>query len=64
MGGFEAVLVFVGWALPILLIVYVFRALGAIIQGMRSINAAGQRIATAVEYLGASPHRYSRTDGG
>lgn len=57
MGGFEAVVVFVGWALPILLIVYVFRALGAIIQGMRSVNAAVQRIVTAVEYLAEAERR-------
>ena len=57
MGGFEAVLVFVGWALPILLIVYLFRALGAIIEGMRSINSAVQRIATAVEYLAEAERR-------
>lgn len=59
MDGFGAVLVFAGWALPILLVVYVFRALGAIIEGMRSINAAVQRIATAVEHLAEAERRRS-----
>lgn len=42
------------WVVPILLIVYLFRTLGVIVDGLRSINAASQRIAAAVEQLVAN----------
>lgn len=41
------------WVIPIVLIVYLFRTLGTIVEGLRSINAGVQRTAAAVEALAA-----------
>ena len=43
------------WGIPILLVIYLFRTLGTIVEGLRSINAASQRIAIAVERLADRP---------
>jgi hypothetical protein len=47
-GGIFIVLV---WGVPLLLVIYLFRTLSTIVEGLRSINAASQRIAVAVEKL-------------
>lgn len=52
MNGAGVALAFaLSWVIPILLIIYLFRTLGAIVEGLRSINAGVQRTATAVEAL-------------
>ena len=43
------------WGIPILLVIYLFRTLSTIVEGLRSINAASQRIAIAVERLADRP---------
>lgn len=54
MDGF-GLLVFsaISWAIPIVIVVFLFRTLATIVEGLRSINAASQRIAAAVEALAA-----------
>ena len=60
MNGIGVVLVFaLSWIIPIVLIVYFFRTLGTIVEGLRSINVAVQRTATAVEAIAA---RGTRSD--
>jgi hypothetical protein len=39
------------WGIPILIVILLFRTLSTIVEGLRSINAASQRIAIAVERL-------------
>ena len=51
--GVQAVLILAGWLLPIAVLVYVLRALNTIILGIRSINAAAQRTADALERIEA-----------
>ena len=54
MNGIAVVLVFaLSWIIPIALVVYFFRTLGTIVEGLRSINAGVQRTAAAVEALAA-----------
>ena len=50
-GVAAVVLVLVAWGIPIGVTVYVIRALGTIVLGLRSINTAVQRMATSVEEL-------------
>ncbi|MFN2506617.1 MAG: hypothetical protein ABR540_20800 [Acidimicrobiales bacterium] len=49
--GIGILFALVGWAIPIGVLVYVLRALNTIILGIRSINAAAQRTAEAVERM-------------
>lgn len=52
MDGIGIVFVFaLTWIVPIVLIVYLFRTLATIVDGLRSINAGVQRTAAAVEAL-------------
>jgi hypothetical protein len=54
MNGSGVVLVFaLSWVIPIALIVYLFRTLATMVEGLRSINAGVQRTAAAVEALAA-----------
>ena len=55
MNGTGVVLALVSWMIPIVLIWFLFRTLGAIVDGLRSINAGVQRTAIAVEALAARP---------
>jgi hypothetical protein len=41
------------WLLPIAILVYVLRALNTIVLGLRSLNAAAQRSAEALERMEA-----------
>ena len=41
------------WIIPIVLVVYLFRTLDTIVEGLRSINVAVQRTAAAVEAMAA-----------
>jgi hypothetical protein len=50
-GAAVALAVTLSWVIPILLVVYLFRTLGVIVAGLRSINAGVQRTAAAVEQL-------------
>ena len=43
--------VVLSWGIPIFLIYTLFRTLGTIVEGLRSINDATQRTALAVEEL-------------
>lgn len=52
-GGLGFVLILAIWLLPIAVLVYVLRALHTIILGMRSINHAVERTASAVERMEA-----------
>lgn len=45
------VLMLLTWIIPIAIVVYVLRALGTIVEGLRSINAGVQRTAAAVEQM-------------
>lgn len=45
------VVLLITWIVPIAIVVYVLRALGTIVEGLRSINAGVQRTATAVEEM-------------
>ena len=47
----ELVVLLVWWVIPIAIVVYIFRALQTIVLGVRSINAAVERTASAVEEL-------------
>ena len=51
--GIQAVFILAGWLPPIAVLVYVFRALNTIILGIRSLNAAAQRTADALERIEA-----------
>ena len=52
MDGLGVALVFaLSWVVPVALVVYLFRTLGTIVDGLRSINAGVQRTAAAVERL-------------
>jgi len=42
-----------GWLLPIAILVYLLRALNTIVLGIRSLNAAAQRTAAALERMEA-----------
>ena len=54
MNGIGVLLVFaLSWIVPIALVIYLFRTLGTIVEGIRSINAGVQRTAAAVEVLAA-----------
>lgn len=46
-------LIGLSWIVPVAFIVYLFRALGTIVEGLRSINAGVQRTAAAVEAIAA-----------
>ena len=50
-GVVVGVVMFLSWMVPVVLVVYLFRTLGTIVDGLRSINAATQRIAAAVEQM-------------
>ena len=41
------------WAIPLVFLILFFRTLGTIVEGLRSINNATQRIAESVEKLAA-----------
>jgi hypothetical protein len=41
------------WGIPLVLLIMLFRTLGTIVAGLRSINEATQRTAAAVERLAA-----------
>ena len=51
--GIQAAFILAGWLLPIAVVVYVLRALNTIILGIRSLNAAAQRTADALERIEA-----------
>ena len=54
MNGIGVLFVFaLSWIIPIVLIAYFFQTLRTIVEGLRSINAAVQRTATAVESMAA-----------
>jgi hypothetical protein len=48
---FAVLVVLLAWGMPLLVVVYVVRALGTIVAGLRSVNAHTERIAIAVEKL-------------
>ena len=51
---FDMVIVGVlAWAIPLVLLILLFRTLATIVAGLRSINDATQRIAESVEKLAA-----------
>jgi len=39
------------WTIPLAIVIQLFRALGTILEGVRSINAGVQRTAAAVEEI-------------
>ena len=47
------------YGIPILLIIYLFQALRTIVDGIRSINAATQRMAVAMEKMASEGSRTS-----
>jgi hypothetical protein len=53
MDGIGVLLIGLSWIVPIAFIVYLFRTLGTIVEGLRSINAGVQRTAAAVEAIAA-----------
>ena len=59
MEAVEFVVVALWWAIPVLVIVYVLRAIGTLIDGVRSVNAGVKRIAEGVEELVEAERRRS-----
>ncbi len=53
----EFVVLILWWAIPIVVISYLFRVAQTIVLGMRSMNAQLERIATAVEELAEAERR-------
>lgn len=51
--GVGFVLFVVTWLIPVAVLVYLLRALNTIILGIRSLNAAAQRTADALERIEA-----------
>lgn len=49
------VVLLITWIIPIAVVIYVLRALGTIVEGLRSINAGVQRTAAAVEEIARRP---------
>ncbi len=49
--GLGFVLYLATWAIPVAVLVYLLRALNTIILGIRSLNAAAQRTAEALERM-------------
>jgi hypothetical protein len=49
------VLVVVLWLLPIVLVAYLFRTLGTIVDGLRSINAGVERMAATLDRIEQRP---------
>jgi len=45
------VVLLITWIIPIAIVIYVLRALGTIVEGLRSINAGVQRTAAAAEEM-------------
>jgi hypothetical protein len=45
------VVLLITWIIPVAIVIYVLRALGTIVEGLRSINAGVQRTAAAVEEM-------------
>jgi hypothetical protein len=50
-GAAVLVIMLLTWIIPIAIVVYVLRALGTIVEGLRSVNAGVQRTAAAVEEM-------------
>lgn len=50
-GAAVVVIMLLTWIIPIAIVVYVLRALGTIVEGLRSVNAGVQRTAAAVEEM-------------
>ena len=50
-GAAVIVIMLLTWIIPIAIVVYVLRALGTIVEGLRSINVGVQRTAAAVEEM-------------
>ncbi len=53
----EFIVVILWWAIPLVVIAYLFRAVQTIILGMRSMNSLLSRIAVAVEDLAEAERR-------
>ena len=52
MNGVAAgVVLLLAWGIPIVVVVYVIRVLGAIVLGLRSVNAGVQRMAASLDEL-------------
>jgi hypothetical protein len=47
----EAVVLMLSWAIPIVIVAYLFRVAQTIVLGMRSMNSHLERIAAAVDEL-------------
>ena len=56
-GAGEVVAISLFWAVPLLLVVYLFRTLSTIVAGLRAINATTLRIAEGVEAIAAQDRR-------
>jgi len=52
-----AFVVLLGWFVPIVMVALLFRALGTILDGVRSINATVLRLSDAVDALANDRHR-------
>ena len=51
-GAVISIVIFaITWAIPILFAVFLFRTLGTIVEGLRSINAGVQRMSTTLDTL-------------
>jgi hypothetical protein len=51
LGLAEGLLLLAAWAVPVVVAVYVVRALGTLVLGMQSVNSAVQRIAASLDEL-------------
>ncbi|HUS61900.1 MAG TPA: hypothetical protein VMY34_06860 [Acidimicrobiales bacterium] len=47
----------ISWMLPVVLVAFLFRSLGVIVEGLRALNMSSLRIAAAVEKLAAAEDR-------
>lgn len=53
MDGISVLVIGLSWIVPVAFVVYLFRTLGTIVEGLRSINAGVQRTAAAMEAIAA-----------
>ena len=53
----EVLVLLLGWAIPLIIISYLFRVAQTIVLGMRSMNSHLERIAAAVEELAEADRR-------
>ena len=51
---FFVVMTIAMWSIPIVFLIYLFRTLATIVEGLRALNASSLRIAAAVEHMAAA----------